>query len=223
MDPFNIYIYIMIFPTEKQHCSGGANLQPSRFKNIHLNQMPLPKVGQTSGLFLKHLGFIWSSQDFLVISCHYSLPLIHATYIPPRCSNFSWEVYRVLVVSTSLDISSWNCFMNCHAQLQHSYHLLLYEKIPPPVHLRSLLHSFYQGIMVFLPCGPKNITCSLSPPLVNLLFRTPTATEGVANDGWVKRFMSSLSSGGCLRLTSLACQLSRPGGDAMEMMNRSRR
>ena len=129
---------------------------------------------------------------------------------------------------------SGNIPQNCHAQL-HSYHLLLYEKIPPPVHLRSLLHSFYQGIMVYhtwshfcqffihLPCGPKNITCSLSPPLVNLLFRTPTATEGVANDGWVKRFMSSLSSGGCLRLTSLACQLSGPGGDAMEMMNRSRR
>ena len=118
---------------------------------------------------------------------------------------------------------SGNIPQNCHAQLQHSYRTLLDEIIPPTSSAEKSFTCFcFQLIMVYhwfiilipllsvfhLSCGPKSNT-SFPPLAVNLLFRTPTATEGVANDGWVKRFMSS--SGGCLRLTSVACRLGGGG------------
>ena len=146
MDPFNIYIYIMIFPTEKQHCSGGANLQPSGFKNIHLNQMPLPKVTlpKASRIHMVLPGF---SGNFLSLQ-----------FASDTCHLYTSTLFKFLMGGVQgagclnqpghLKLSG-NIPQNCHAQLQHSYHLLLYEKIPPPVHLRSLLHSFYQGIMVY--------------------------------------------------------------------------
>ena len=71
----------------------------------------------------------------MVTSCHCSLPLIH----------------RVLVFSTSLGISSWVEVYPRTAKRGFNTPTArcLMKLSPPPVQLRSLLHVFFQLIMVY--------------------------------------------------------------------------